>query len=100
MPDAYYLQTLGITLRDAFRRMVDTPEAVEAMVKTYVAYNMDHHDAKVRAYRGVPETLHELKRRGARLGIVTSKMREHALRGLACCGARRGLRCRDRRRMT
>jgi pyrophosphatase PpaX len=82
LPDDHYLQTLGITLRDAFRRMVDTPEAVEALVDTYVAYNLEHHDAMVRAYRGVPEMIRELERRGARLGIVTSKMREHALRGL------------------
>jgi pyrophosphatase PpaX len=86
LPDAHHLETLGMTLRDTFQRMADTPEAVEALVQSYVSYNLDHHDNMVRAYPGVPEMLDQLRRRGARLGIVTSKMRPHALRGLHIAG--------------
>lgn len=86
LPDDYYLGILGVTLRDAFRRMADTPEAVEAMVKTYVSHNLDHHDAMVRPYPGVPEVIRELSRRGARLGVVTSKLHDNARRGLRVAG--------------
>jgi pyrophosphatase PpaX len=86
LPDAHYLELLGMTLRDAFRRMADTPEAVEELVTSYVAHNLEHHDAMVRAYPGVPELIGELERRGARLGLVTSKLRENARRGLRVTG--------------
>ena len=86
LPDDYYLGILGVTLRDAFKRMADTPDAVEAMVKTYVEHNLDHHDAMVRPYPGVPELIREILRRGSRLAVVTSKLRDNARRGLAVAG--------------
>lgn len=86
LPDARYIAMLGTTLRDAFKHMADTPEAVEAMVATYVSYNMKHHDGMVRAYPGVPEMLGELSRRGSRLGLVTSKLRDNAIQGLRVTG--------------
>ena len=86
LPDAYYLETLGTPLRTAFQRMASSPESAEEMVKTYVEYNLVHHDRMVRAYPGVPEMVHALAARGARLGIVTSKMKPHAERGLRVAG--------------
>ena len=86
LPDEYYLRILGLTLRDTFKRMAETPEAVEAMVKTYVAHNLDHHDAMVRPYPGVVDVIRELVRRGARLGLVTSKLHDNARRGLRVAG--------------
>jgi pyrophosphatase PpaX len=86
LPDEYYLAILGLTLRDTFRRMVDSPDEVEAMVKTYVAHNLAHHDGMVTAYPGVPEVVRELSRRGARLGVVTSKLRDNARLGLRVVG--------------
>jgi pyrophosphatase PpaX len=86
LSDDYYLEILGLTLRDTFKRMADSPQAVEAMVKTYVAHNLDHHDAMVRAYPGIVEVVRELVRRGARLGLVTSKLHDNARRGLRVVG--------------
>jgi pyrophosphatase PpaX len=83
LPDSHYLATLGTTLRDVFTRMADTPEKAEALVSSYIDHNLKAHDSMVRPYPGIPETIRELRRRGARLGIVTSKLREHALRGLS-----------------
>jgi pyrophosphatase PpaX len=86
LPDDYYLAILGVTLRDAFRRMVDSPDEVEAMVRTYVAHNLAHHDAMVTAYPGVSEVVRELFRRGARLALVTSKLNDNAWLGLRVVG--------------
>jgi pyrophosphatase PpaX len=86
LSDAHYLETLGMPLRDAFRRMTSSAQAVEAMVKTYVEYNLANHDRMVVAYPGVAEMIRALADRGARLGIVTSKMKPHTERGLAVAG--------------
>jgi pyrophosphatase PpaX len=51
------------------------------MVATYRAYNLAHHDEMVRPYEGVVEAVRALQRRGT-LGLVTSKMRSGAMRGL------------------
>ena len=82
LPDDVYLATMGTPLREAFRLMVDTQEAVDEMVRTYVDFNLSQHDRMVRPYPGVMTMLGELRERGARVGIVTSKMNEHAWRGL------------------
>ena len=86
LPDQYYLDILGLTLRDTFRRMVDSPDEVEAMVETYVAHNLAHHDGMVTAYSRVPEVVRELAGRGARLGVVTRKLRDNARLGLRVVG--------------
>jgi pyrophosphatase PpaX len=86
LPDGHYLETLGTPLRTAFRRMSTLPEVVENMVKTYVDYNLANHDEMVRPYAGVVDTVSALAERGARLGIVTSKMGVHAERGLRVAG--------------
>jgi pyrophosphatase PpaX len=88
LPDEYYLETLGMPLREAFRRIASTPERAERMVRTYLEYNLAKHDDMVRAYPGVADTIEQLANRGARMGIVTSKMRTHAERGLLVAGLR------------
>src|SRR5262249_5643008 len=86
LPDQAYIQTMGTPLRDAFRQMTPHEEDVEAMVRTYVAYNLAKHDEMVRPYPGVVGMVRSLSQRGARLGIVTSKMRATARRGLGVAG--------------
>ncbi len=83
---------------EAFRRGVGTPLRVqfapwarddaqmEAMIATYREYNLAHHDARVRAFPGVPETVRELRASGVGVAIVTSKNRQGALRGLRAAG--------------
>ncbi len=82
---AEWLEGLGRPLIWQFARYVDSPAEVEAMVSTYRAHNAQHHDAMVTPYPGTIEMLTTLKRNGARLAVVTSKLRSGALRGLAHC---------------
>jgi pyrophosphatase PpaX len=86
LPDDYYLTTLGMPLRDSFAKMAASPEEVEALVRTYVDYNLMHHDSMVRPYDGVVAMVGALTRRRARLALVTSKLRETAIRGLTVAG--------------
>jgi pyrophosphatase PpaX len=86
LPDDYYLTTLGMPLRDSFARMAASPEEVEALVRTYVEYNLMHHDSMVRPYEGVVAMVEALTKRGARLGLVTSKLGNTARRGLRVAG--------------
>ena len=64
---------------------LDTSRAGE-MVKTYREYSGEKHDVLTKVFPGVPETLAELKQRQIPLGVVTSKLRELADRGLRLFG--------------
>jgi pyrophosphatase PpaX len=86
LPDDHYLETLGMTLRETFRRTASSSREVEAMVRTYVEHNAANHDSMVVAYPGVVETIRQLSHRGVRLGIVTSKLKATAERGLRVAG--------------
>ena len=86
LPDDYYLQTLGMPLRDSFSRMATSPESVEELVRTYVDYNLEHHDSMVRPYEGVVPMIEALAKRGVRIALVTSKLRATAARGLSVAG--------------
>jgi pyrophosphatase PpaX len=80
--DAHWMEGLGTPLWVQFRRFTDDPVEIDAMVATYRAYNLAHHDELVRPYEGVVEAVRALRRRGRPLGLVTSKMRSGAMRGL------------------
>lgn len=56
------------------------------MVKTYREYSGEKHDVLTKVFPGVPETLAELKQRNIPLGVVTSKLRDLADRGLRLFG--------------
>jgi pyrophosphatase PpaX len=56
------------------------------LVAAYRVYQMANHDRLVTVYPGVPEMLAELKAKGHRLGIVTSKVSTLAMRGLTLTG--------------
>src|SRR6266853_304529 len=72
----------GTPLWVQFRQFTDAPAEIEAMVATYRAYNLAHHDELVRPYDGVVEAVRALRDSGKTLGLVTSKMRSGAVRGL------------------
>jgi pyrophosphatase PpaX len=80
------LAHLGRTLAQSFADFVEDPSRVEALVQTYRAFNLTHHDDLVKPYPGARAAVEALKIRGRRVGIVTSKKRDTALRGLALCG--------------
>lgn len=85
-PLDFWLQGLGRPLRWQFAHFTEDPAEIEAMVATYRAYNLFHHDAMVREFPGAVAAVRELKARGVKLGVVTSKMRAGAQRGLKHCG--------------
>lgn len=85
-PDEIWLSGLGTPLRQQLTKFTEDPAELDAMAETYRAHNMANHDRLVRAYPGTVEAVGELKKRGAKLAVVTSKLREGALRGLRHCG--------------
>jgi pyrophosphatase PpaX len=84
--DDVWMQGLGTPLWVQFRQFSEDPAEIEAMVATYREYNLAHHDALVRPYDGVVQAVLALRDQGKTLGLVTSKMRSGAVRGLRIAG--------------
>jgi len=81
-PDDLWIQGLGTPLWAQFGQITEDKEEIEQMVQTYRTYNLTHHDALVRPYDGVVAEIRRMKDAGMRLGVVTSKLRDGAMRGL------------------
>lgn len=84
--DAVWLRGIGTPLAAQLAPFAKDDAMLEAMITTYRAYNLSHHDASVRAYDGVVDAVRALRREGVRLAVVTSKSRSGALRGLGLVG--------------
>jgi pyrophosphatase PpaX len=89
--DAMWLAGLGTPLRVQFARVSHDAAEVETMVATYREYNLAHHDRMVRPFEGIVPAVTALAARG-RLGLVTSKFRDGALRGLKVLGLEQHIR--------
>jgi len=83
---AHWLAGLGRPLSWQFNQFTQDPREVEAMIATYRVYNLARHDEMITPFAGALEAVRELKSRGVKLGIVTSKLRSGAHRGLKHCG--------------
>jgi pyrophosphatase PpaX len=95
------VQTFGTPLRAAMYRLLDTTEQsasgshvargtatediVDQLLAAYRAFNTENHDKLARPFEGASEVLRELRRRGYLIGVVTSKGRDLAVRGLKLC---------------
>lgn len=77
---------LGTPLRAQFRTITNDEEAIEAMVVLFREYNHLHHDDRVSLYPDVAGVLETLSTRGVQLGVVTSKLKRGAERGLRLTG--------------
>lgn len=86
LADDVWMSGLGTPLWVQFRQFTDDPAEIDAMVATYRAYNLAHHDELVRPYDGVVDAVRALARRGKTLALVTSKLRSGAIRGLRVAG--------------
>ncbi len=75
---------LGLPLRDTLQRYFQGADLERAM-QVYIAHNLARHDDSVRQMAGVATLVHRLAAGGLRLGVVTSKMRDTAVRGLTLC---------------
>jgi len=80
------LAGIGTPLRSVFGKMTSDPAVIDAWIATYRVYNLAHHDERVRAYDGAVEMVQRIKAAGIRLGLVTSKLRAGAQRGLTLVG--------------
>ncbi|HSH75410.1 MAG TPA: HAD-IA family hydrolase [Longimicrobiales bacterium] len=86
LPDERWLATMGTPLRQQLRDFArDEPEA-EAMLETYTEFQRSVHDEMVRPFPGAGGVLAQLRERGARLAVVTSKRRLVARRTMEVCG--------------
>jgi pyrophosphatase PpaX len=84
--DEEWLKGVGTPLQVQFAAWREHPEQLEAMIATYREYNLQHHDRMVTVYPGVVEAIREIKAAGIQTGLVTSKNRQGALRGLRLVG--------------
>lgn len=84
--DDEWLAGLGTPLRVQFRDWSNDPERIEAMIATYREYNLAHHDQRIAAYPGVVEMVTTVRQAGFQTGLVTSKNRAGAERGLRVVG--------------
>ncbi len=80
--DEEWLRGVGTPLTVQFAEWRDDPGTLEALIATYREYNLKHHDQMVRVYPGVVDAVREIREAGVRTGLVTSKNRRGALRGL------------------
>ena len=93
------LGTFGIPLQEAMRWLIaasndaaapadqDSDEArlVERLILEYRAFNTANHDQLAKPFDGVETVIRVLRARGYLIGVVTSKGRELARRGLNLC---------------
>lgn len=84
-PDSVWRDGLGTPLREQFRAVTSDADLIETMVVTYREFHHVHHDSSVSVYPDIQEVLRRLRRR-AKLGVVTSKLRAGAERGLKLVG--------------
>jgi pyrophosphatase PpaX len=80
--DEDWLRGVGTPLNVQFAEWRDDLGKLEAMVATYREYNLAHHDRMVTVYPGIMAAIGSIRAAGRRTGLVTSKNRQGALRGL------------------
>lgn len=84
--DDEWLAGIGTPLRVVFAELVAHPEQMERLISTYRDYNLAHHDSQVLPYVGAPELIRQVRKAGYQTGLVTSKNRPGAIRGLQLAG--------------
>ena len=84
--DEAWLAGIGTPLWHQLAPYSRSPDDMAAMIATYRDYNLAHHDTRVTPYSGVVEMIRGLKAASRRRGLVTSKNRNGAMRGLTLAG--------------
>ncbi|MGZ8392794.1 MAG: HAD-IA family hydrolase [Gemmatimonadales bacterium] len=84
--DEEWLKGVGPPLTVQLAEWRDEIRTLEAMMATYREYNLKDHDRMVTVYPGVLDAVREIKATGLQTGLVTSKNRQGALRGLTLVG--------------
>lgn len=86
LPDELWLRGIGTPLMTQMAELARPDDDLDAMYITYRDYVVEHHDALCKPFAGMPEAVLELKDRGVKLAIVTSKRAIGVERGLAPIG--------------
>ncbi|MFC0187456.1 pyrophosphatase PpaX [Fictibacillus aquaticus] len=80
----HVLPLMGMPLVETMEHF--SKDQVEELVEVYREHNISHHDDFVEEFEGVFETVEELYKKGYKLGIVTTKMRNTVEMGLKLVG--------------
>lgn len=86
LPDEVLLRNVGMPLAQQMRILVDDEEVASRLLASYRAFNHATHDEMVRAFPGAHDVLAAIRAGGARVGLVTSKSRPIAERGIRLLG--------------
>lgn len=84
--DAEWLTGVGTPLPTMFRNYVAEESHVDELIAAYREHQLVHHDALVRCYQEIADTLAALQSRGHPMAVVTSKSDALARRGLEHAG--------------
>ena len=91
---AALIATFGIPLREAMQRLLAQANGdaghrddnlIERLLSEYRAFNVANHDEIARPFAGARQVIGALHGRGYLIGVVTSKGRDLAMRGLRLC---------------
>ncbi|QWU16410.1 pyrophosphatase PpaX [Paenibacillus sophorae] len=72
---------MGTSLSDQLKAFTNL-EDISALEASYRHYQVEHHDELIRSFPNVNEALEELRSRGIKLGVVTTKIRPTTIRAL------------------
>lgn len=86
LPDERWISGMGTPLRAQLRDFARTDEEAAAMLETYTVFQQGIHDEMVRPFPGAGDVLAELRSRGTRVAVVTSKRGVVARRTMEVCG--------------
>ena len=67
---------IGQTLADTFSARY--PDHVDALISSYIEFNLTRMETTLEQYSGMPDLLNDLRAAGVRIGIATSKRRNSA----------------------
>jgi pyrophosphatase PpaX len=90
--DEEWTSRIGTPLEGMIRTWAEDEEDVVRLKERYKQHQWAHHDARVRAFPGVPDLLEALAVRGVAMAVVTSKLEASARRSLAHLGIERHFR--------
>jgi pyrophosphatase PpaX len=80
--DEDWLQGVGTPLTVQLSEWGHDAATLQALIATYREYNLANHDRMVTVYPGIVAAVEAIRAAGLRTGLVTSKNRNGALRGL------------------
>lgn len=84
--DEEWLRGVGTPLTAQLAEWKEDQQKFQAMLATYREYNLANHDRMVQVYPGIVDVVRKIKAAGRQTGLVTSKNRPGAIRGLKLVG--------------